>query len=246
MTRLYEGSLDLPEMADVVVVTSASAPFVVLWASSAWLKLCGFSPSGLSILGRTLRHMQGPETNTKTVNRLMRAVHARQPLHGLKLINYSASGHPFSHTVSIEPVLSCEQGFSGRGRFFRARSQNVISLCDSSIHEGERQHLDDDFWGEELEDFMHAWSQADLVATAPHGQAQSMTQMNLSGAQIPWCSPSEAVQPPSAFACLLCLALAARDAIIWLFCPAQLVQRIPLVLFCLPMYRQQTSRSGMG
>ncbi|KAL1522224.1 hypothetical protein AB1Y20_021861 [Prymnesium parvum] len=86
------------------VVTQGEPPYAVLWASPEWLSLCKFSAAQL--LGRTMKCIQGPQTDKDAVATLMRAVRNQESLHGITLVNYDSSGRPFQHVVDVDTIKS--------------------------------------------------------------------------------------------------------------------------------------------
>jgi len=98
-------SLSLPCVApSMVVLTAATPPYAVLWASPGWLDVCGFSLP--EILGTNLGCIQGPATDRTAIKKLMSAVKSNSccTLHGL--INYDKRRRPFRHTLTVKPIAA--------------------------------------------------------------------------------------------------------------------------------------------
>lgn len=141
----------------VTVVTEAQPPYAVLWASRAWLQLCGVTSAELT--GQPLHAIQGPATDSVVVNQLMSAVREKRSCNGVQLVNYHKSGAPFRHTLSIER-LKTPCGL----RYLRATSTNVSrlgakylpgdSMDDSSCHE-----VEPSIWGEDFETHQACWDE---------------------------------------------------------------------------------------
>jgi len=163
---------------DMLVVTHGYAPYNFVWASPAWIQLCGFSLSELA--GKTLRCIQGPGTDHVEVRRMMDHVRNGRPVTVQRLINYDKHNVPFSHMLSIVPVSS-----STGAVFFRSTSTCVTRLGppSRSLCEPPRS---DTCWADELEGYFnmceepeHSWdndlaglllrarsSSADLLSSA--------------------------------------------------------------------------------
>jgi hypothetical protein len=141
---------------DIVVITHGYAPYIVVWASPAWLKLCGFNLNEMT--GASLRCIQGPGTDRIEVRRMMDHVRDGRPVTVERLINYDKHNVPYSHMLSIVPFSSPTGGV-----FFRASSTSVNrlgppprSLCQPS--------RSDTSWADELESYLkiceepeHSW-----------------------------------------------------------------------------------------
>lgn len=110
------------------VVTQASSPFAVVWASAGWLATCGFRLD--EIVGRDLRCIQGVATDPAVIAELMRAARKGEAARGLTLVNYDKQRRPFSHVLSIEPVRG-----AGDACFLRATSVMVRQLGGRALRE---------------------------------------------------------------------------------------------------------------
>lgn len=110
-----------PMSSPFVVAMHGEPPYHVLWASEAWLNLCGFE-SG-EVLGGNLNLIQGPGTDRAAICTMMGAVRAKQPIVLRNLINYDKLHRPFRHTVnSVYVPPGAEDNEEG---FFRAVSTGV-------------------------------------------------------------------------------------------------------------------------
>ena len=85
-----------------VVVTSAQPPFDIVHVNDAWCALCGFAPE--DVVGKTLRVIQGPQTDAATVRATMAALRARNAPVEMTLTNYKSGGVAFANRAEIEPV----------------------------------------------------------------------------------------------------------------------------------------------
>ena len=148
-----------------IVVTSATAPYVVEWASAGWLRLCGFRPSGLDILGRSLSCIQGPLTDHNGVRRMSRCIRERRDSRRpVRLINYDSAGVPFVHSVRFE-YLPAKHGRDGCcGAAFRATSSDVLlhpKAAERWLEETENKSRQDstDFWCDDFEEYMGEWAE---------------------------------------------------------------------------------------
>ena len=139
----------------VTVITHAQPPYSALWASPAWLQLCGLAPSELA--GQTLSVIQGPGTSREAIGELMSAAKENRPCSGIQLVNYHKSGAPFKHTVSIERMMT-----PGGLHILRATSTNVSRLGAKYIAGDEMDGsscLQDEpaVWGDEFEAYQAHW-----------------------------------------------------------------------------------------
>jgi len=147
-----------------VVVTAAAPPYVVEWASPGWLQMCGFRPSGLDVLGRSLRCLQGDLTDTAAVGRLMRAVAERRDAPAARLVNYDVQRRvPFVHTVAVRFLPPGDD--PQRGAAFIATSSAVQLLLSGAERwslEAERaagEVAQDECWSDEFEDYWSGWGE---------------------------------------------------------------------------------------
>jgi len=147
----------------VVVVTGAVAPWAIEWASPEWLRLCGFRQSGLDVIGRTLRCIQGSLTSGPATARIMAAVCECRSNVSERLINYNTAREPFAHTVEIELLLD--------SRAWRATSREIELTPSDAVRllaEDERERRvghPDDTWSEVFEEYRLSWSER--IAPSP-------------------------------------------------------------------------------
>jgi len=96
---------------EAIVVTTATAPFTILYVNEAWEKMCGYTSA--EVIDHTLDCIQGPETNvtlaTSSVAKLLVADQvveetssntAVEPI-DMYLINYKKDGSPFTNHLTI-------------------------------------------------------------------------------------------------------------------------------------------------
>jgi len=132
------GALDLPlteaeacmqAAADeyVQVITSAAAPFAIIFASAAWLSLCEFDAQS-QVIGETLQLVEGPLTQRQQAERLDEAMRNGCTC-ALRLTHHTRSGKPFSHDVRLEPLRDS----SGKLHCFQATSSNILMLDAQGI-----------------------------------------------------------------------------------------------------------------
>jgi len=105
----------------VQVITSVEAPYRIMWASKAWLSLCGFEAR--EVMGKTLSVIQGPLTMRASIDQIMNAAIIGGTA-SVTIINHTRSGEPFSHSVRVEPLRDA----SGLPRCFQASSSNIVRL----------------------------------------------------------------------------------------------------------------------
>lgn len=124
----------------MIVLTQASPPYAIMWASPHWLNVCGFTMP--EIVGGTLRCIQGPATDKGAIGCLMTTVQNKQRCSIPNLVNYDKSRRPFMHTLTIFPVAgdvnthrNTPMGMSGVApspadiTMYRAESTNVSLSC---------------------------------------------------------------------------------------------------------------------
>lgn len=94
---------DMQAAADsyVQVILSGEAPYQIVWASEAWLKLVGYPND--EACGKTLQLVEGPLTSQASVDVLMTAIRAGQALK-TQMIYHARSGRAFSHEMRVEPL----------------------------------------------------------------------------------------------------------------------------------------------
>lgn len=117
------------------VVCKSTPPFACIYANTAWEALCGYSSA--EMLGRSLRCLQGPATDKSAVEKLMQSVHQQEACIVPSLINYDKKRRPFSHTVSVTPLVSP----NGLVEHFRATSHSV-SLLHGACRGGSADSVD--------------------------------------------------------------------------------------------------------
>ena len=98
------------------------APFAVVWASEAWLSLCGFGADDM--VGRTLSLIQGPATDLRAVEFLMSCARASVPCDNVRLVNYGKDKRPFVHKLTMAVVRDAH----GAPEFLKATSTDVQRL----------------------------------------------------------------------------------------------------------------------
>ncbi len=74
----------------------------IVFANDAFAKLTGYTRE--ETLGRNCRFLQGPATNSDTVDRIRTAVAAREPIE-IEVLNYRKDGTAFWNRVLISPVF---------------------------------------------------------------------------------------------------------------------------------------------
>merc|ERR1719331_2317495 len=94
---------DMQAAADsyVQVILSGEAPYQIVWASEAWLKLVGYPND--EACGKTLKLVEGPLTSQASVDVLMSAIRGGRALK-TPMIHHARSGRAFSHEMRVEPL----------------------------------------------------------------------------------------------------------------------------------------------
>ena len=83
------------------VILSGEAPYQIVWASEAWLKLVGYPND--EACGKTLKLVEGPLTSQASVDVLMSAIRGGRALK-TPMIHHARSGRAFSHEMRVEPL----------------------------------------------------------------------------------------------------------------------------------------------
>ena len=86
---------------DSILITEASAEGKIIYANDAFEKLTGHEPS--SVIGKTPRILQGPETDEKVITRLSDALKSGGKFED-KAINYKKDGTPFMMYWRVVPI----------------------------------------------------------------------------------------------------------------------------------------------
>lgn len=105
----------------VQVITSKDAPFLIVWASEAWLELCQYTRK--EVIGRTLDLLDGPQTSAAAMAQLHSAMTTGQAA-TLSLISHTRTGDAYSHSLRVEPL--CDT--SGARQCYQATSSNIEML----------------------------------------------------------------------------------------------------------------------
>ena len=83
------------------VILSGEAPYQIVWASEAWLKLVGYPND--EACGKTLQLVEGPLTRQAAVDQLTRAIRAGSAAR-VAMTYHARSGRAFSHEMRVEPL----------------------------------------------------------------------------------------------------------------------------------------------
>ena len=83
------------------VILSGEAPYQIVWASEAWLKLVGYPND--EACGKTLQLVEGPLTSQASVDQLTRAIRGGNAVK-VPMIYHARSGRAFSHEMRVEPL----------------------------------------------------------------------------------------------------------------------------------------------
>jgi PAS domain S-box-containing protein len=97
--NLFEATI--PQDPRAIVVTEATVPFRILSVNDSWEDLCGFTPN--ECRGKTLRIIQGPETNESAITNLMSKL-LRGEEAGTVLTNYDKHGRKFLNRLRVGPL----------------------------------------------------------------------------------------------------------------------------------------------
>jgi len=140
--RMKEGMVR--EDMKMEAFTAVFPPFQMMWASRDWLDFCGFHRC--DIAGKSLKAIQGPDTDAETIGALMDAV-ARLATMRVRLVNYTRNGIPFEHDVEVEPMRNSQ----GDAVLYKVSSHNVCTLVSGGVHVTSAPLSPDDGSNDELE-----------------------------------------------------------------------------------------------
>jgi len=122
-----EASMQAAADEYVQVITSASAPFPIVFASAAWLALCEYEAQS-QVIGETIELVEGPLTQRREAELLNEAMRAGRPL-SLNITHHTRSGKPFSHDIRLEPLRDSQ----GKLHCFQCTSSNIVMLDAEGI-----------------------------------------------------------------------------------------------------------------
>jgi PAS domain S-box-containing protein len=99
-TRLLVAAVEGAPVA--YAITDALQPDMPLvYVNEHFVALTGYQAK--EVIGRNCRILQGPETDSRDVDRLREAIHRAQPLY-VELLNYRKDGQPFWNGVLLRPI----------------------------------------------------------------------------------------------------------------------------------------------
>ncbi len=85
-------------------ITDALQPDMPLvYVNEFFVTLTGYQPN--DVIGRNCRFLQGPDTDSRDVDRIREAIRRAQPLY-IELINYRKDGQPFWNGMLLRPIRS--------------------------------------------------------------------------------------------------------------------------------------------
>ena len=114
------------------VVVSNKAPFHIEKVSEGWAQDLALPQS--AFLGRSLRVLQGPDTDMRAVSKLMNCVQRGVAAHG-SFVSYNADGKRLWTHLWTEPLLSCAgsiDSFLAHGRFFQTIGMQEATSADDT------------------------------------------------------------------------------------------------------------------
>lgn len=97
--NLFEATI--PQDPRAIVVTEAAVPFRIVSVNDTWEQLCGYTPN--ECRGKTLRIIQGPETNESAITNLMSKLLKGEEA-GTLLTNYDKNGRKFLNRLRVGPL----------------------------------------------------------------------------------------------------------------------------------------------
>lgn len=86
-----------------LVCDMAAPDFAIIACSQAWLDRCGYTSDDL--IGRNCRMLQGPETCSRAIDEMARAVEAGTTIY-TGLINYRYDGSMFLNEFMLVPLVN--------------------------------------------------------------------------------------------------------------------------------------------
>ncbi|MGE5545718.1 MAG: PAS domain S-box protein [Solirubrobacterales bacterium] len=127
---MYRSALDAAPVA--IVLTDPSRPDnPVVYVNEEFSRITGYAPA--DIIGRNMRLLQGPESETTEVERMRAAVAAAQPVTA-ELTNYRRTGEAFPMRVDIRPILDASgrlTGFIGSLADLTGQQEALTALAES-------------------------------------------------------------------------------------------------------------------
>jgi len=93
----------IDDQEDAIVITEINCPFKITYVNAAWEQLCGFRRE--ECLGKTLKIIQGPETDSMAITALMSQL-LRGETAGTLLNNYDKYGRKFRNRLRVGPIFS--------------------------------------------------------------------------------------------------------------------------------------------
>jgi PAS domain S-box-containing protein len=108
------------------VITEATRPFRITYVNEAWTQLCGFSPE--EACGRTLRMLQGEDTDNSTVNDLVKDC-VEQKATSMEVTNYDKQGRKFRNFLQVYPLSDTSNSAGETSHFL-----GVLSPLSAKCH----------------------------------------------------------------------------------------------------------------
>jgi PAS domain S-box-containing protein len=101
-TRLLAAAVEGAPVA-YAIADALQADMPLMYVNEYFVTLTGYQPS--DVIGRNCRFLQGPDTDSRDVDRIREAIRHAQPLY-VELINYRKDGQPFWNGMLLRPIRS--------------------------------------------------------------------------------------------------------------------------------------------
>ena len=83
------------------IVDALQPDMPLVYVNDYFVELTGYQPA--EVIGRNCRFLQGPDTDSRDVDRIRDAIARKQPLY-LELVNYRKDGQPFWNGMLLRPI----------------------------------------------------------------------------------------------------------------------------------------------
>jgi len=130
----------MSQIQDVIIITETDpldhpGPRII-YVNEGVERMTGYRPE--EVLGNTPRMFQGPETDPKALDRIRKALEAREPVKEM-LVNYCKDGEPFWNEVEIVPIPP--SGKAGKAYFASVQRDMTQTMQRESDLRRSREEL---------------------------------------------------------------------------------------------------------
>lgn len=117
------------------IADALQADMPLVYVNEYFVSLTGYEPS--DVIGRNCRFLQGPDTDSRDVDRIREAIRRAQPLY-IELVNYRKDGQPFWNGMLLRPI----RALSGAITHFVATLRDMTERrgAEASLERSARLH----------------------------------------------------------------------------------------------------------